>query len=151
VTDAWWADDDNLLAAVKVALESTEEVPARFIQTARASFAWHDIDAELAALTYDSASDLLAGTSTRADPAALRNLTFEASELSIELEVIGDVLHGQLVPPQAGSVEIRLTDGASATTPVNEVGYFTASAPAGPFRLHCSAGDVVVQTEWITL
>jgi len=152
VTNAWWDDDEKLLGAIKVAIEQVEDVPASFIETGKASFAWHDIDAELAALTYDSAGDLLAGAGTRADPATLRNLTFDASQLTIELEVIADVLHGQLVPPQAGEVEVRCSDGTSSTAPVNDVGYFTTSAPAGTFRLHCrTATDVVVQTEWITL
>ncbi len=150
MTDAWLDDDDALLGALKVAL--ADDVPASFVEMGKASFTWRDIDAELAALTYDSAYDLLAGSATRADPAAARNLTFEARDLSIELEIVGDVLHGQLVPPQAGQVEIRRADGTSSATSANDVGYFTITPPTCRFRLHCrTTADVVVQTDWITL
>jgi len=152
VTGAWWDDDDKLLGAIKVALEAADDVPTNFVETGKASFAWHDIDAELAALTYDSASDRLAGAGTRADPATLRNLTFDAGRLTIEIEIIGDVLHGQVVPPQAGEIEVRRADGTSRPLPISDVGYFTTAAPEGAFRLYCrTAGDIVVQTNWITL
>ncbi|MBO0838458.1 MAG: hypothetical protein J2P28_23485 [Actinobacteria bacterium] len=153
MTGAWWDDDDQLLSAVKTALAAADEVPRRFVEIGKASFAWRDIDAELAALTYDSADDALAGAGTRAEPASLRCLTFDASQLTIEIEVIGEALHGQLVPPQPGEVEIRHADGTSSTAPVNDVGYFTATpVPAGTFRIYChTANDIIVQTDWITL
>jgi hypothetical protein len=150
VTTAWLDDDDQLLSALKVAL--ADDMPARFVDTAKASFTWRDIDAELAALSYDSARDELAGAATRAEPSAARYLTFDATDLAIELEIVGDALHGQVVPPQAGEVEVRLADGTSTTAPVNDVGYFTVPPPQGTFRVHCrTANGVVVQTGWITL
>lgn len=153
MTGAWWDDDDQLLSAVKTALAAADEVPRRFVEIGKASFTWRDIDAELAALTYDSAADALAGAGTRAEPASLRCLTFDASRLTIEIEIIGEALHGQLVPPQPGEVEIRHANGTSSTAPVNDVGYFTATpVPAGTFRIYChTANDIVVQTDWITL
>ena len=152
MTNAWWEDDDQLLGAIKVALETADDVPARFVETAKATFTWRDIDAELAALTYDSARDALAGAATRAEPTAARYLTFDATDLAIELEIVGDAMHGQLVPPQAGEVELRLGDGTSSSTSVNDVGYFTVPPPDGTFRLHCrTAANLVVQTGWITL
>jgi hypothetical protein len=152
VTDAWWNDDDALLGAVRAALVAHDDVPASFVELGKASFAWRDIDAELAALSYDSAQDALAGASTRAEPGTSRYLTFDASRLSIELEIVGDVLHGQLVPAQAGRIQLRRADGTADDAAVNEVGYFTASPPSGRFRLHCrTADDVVVQTDWISL
>lgn len=152
MTGAWWNDDEQLLGALKVALEAADDVPARFVEIGKATFTWRDIDAELAALTHDSARDALAGAATRAEPTAARYLTFEASHLTIELEAVGDVLHGQLVPPQAGQIEVRLADGTSSSTSANDVGYFTTAAPTGNFRVHCrTAHDVVVQTGWIAL
>ena len=153
MTGAWWDDDDQLLSAVKTALATADEVPKRFVEIGKASFTWHDIDAELTALTYDSANDALASASTRAEPASLHCLTFDASQLTIELEIIGDALHGQLVPPQPGEVEIRRADGTSGAARVNEVGYFTATpVPTGTFRIYChTASDIVVQTDWISL
>ena len=151
MTRAWLEDDDQLLSALKVALDG-DDVPLRFVETAKATFTWRDIDAELAALTYDSARDELAGAATRAEPSAARYLTFDATDLAIELEIVGDALHGQVVPPQAGEVEVRLADGTSTTAPVNDVGYFTVPPPEGTFRVHCRTADgTVVQTGWITL
>ncbi len=106
MTSEWWNDDDTLLAAVTRAIREAEDVPPSIVEAGKMAFAWHNIDAELAALTYDSSRDVLAGASTRSatEPAELRCLKFDASELSIELEIIGDVLHGQLVPAQPGEV-----------------------------------------------
>jgi len=146
-------DDDQLLAVLKSALDAQESVPSSFVTTAKASFVWRTIDAELAALTYDSSHDLLAGSASRAEPAALRCLTFGTSRLTIELEIIQDVLHGQVIPSTAGQVEIRHADGATTPVPINDVGYFTYSpVPSGTFRLHCRTADgTAVLTDWITL
>jgi hypothetical protein len=65
---------------------------------------------------------------------------------------VGDVLHGQLVPAQAGEIQLRRVDGTADRATVNDVGYFTAAPPAERFRLHCrTADDTVVQTDWISL
>ena len=50
-------DDDRLLAALGQALKAREAVPSWFIETGKNAFAWHNIDAELAQLTYDSEQD----------------------------------------------------------------------------------------------
>ena len=94
VTGEWWNDDDALLAAVRDAIREAEDVPPDFVEAGRTAFAWHNIDAELAALTYDSLQHALADAETRSatEPAELRCLIFDASELSIELEIIGDAL-----------------------------------------------------------
>jgi hypothetical protein len=151
--NAWLSDDDALLTAVKEALREQSDVPASFVDAGVASYAWHNIDAELAALTYDSSQDMLAGASTRAEPAELRNLTFDANHLTIELEIISDRLHGQVIPPERGTVELRREDGSVATAEINDVGYFTATpVPTGTFRLYCNTDSgVAVLTDWITL
>lgn len=46
--------DDRLVAALTEALREAEVVPPRFVDVGRAAFAWHNVDAELAELTYDS-------------------------------------------------------------------------------------------------
>ena len=153
VTNAWLSDDDALLTAVKEALHEQSDVPASFVDAGVASYAWHNIDAELAALTYDSSQDMLAGASTRAEPAELRCLTFDANHLTIELEIISGTLHGQVVPPQRGTIELRHAGGTVTTAEINDVGYFTAAPlPEGTFRLYCNTNSgVAVLTDWITL
>jgi len=155
MTSRWWSDDDELLAAVGEALRSANDVPRHFIEAGKSAFAWHNIDAELAALTYDSATHpqehLVA--ITRAEPAPLRALTFASPRLSIHIEVVREALHGQVVPPQPGQIELRATGAAPVTIHVDEVGWFVIQPiPSASFRLRCRTDDgTSVLTDWITL
>lgn len=143
-----WRNDEDFLAEVQAALEP---VPVSFITAGKAAFEWRNIDAELAALTYDSALDLLAGV--RADPAALRSLTFQAAGHCVELEISDDVVHGQLVPGVRGQVELRFLDGRVANHDADTVGYFVVSpVPTDRFRLYCAPpGERPFLTDWIEL
>jgi hypothetical protein len=151
----WWKDDDQLLAALGAALRSERSVPAEFIAIGKAAFSWHDIDAELAALTYDSdfegAEAELAGV--RAEPASLRYLTFTAGELTLEIEVTADAILGQLVPPGPGRAEARTADSTMVTAVVDQGGGFTIRPiPRGSFRLYCHATNgASVLTNWLML
>jgi len=155
VTGQRWADDDELVVALKQALRPASPVPPSFIEAGKAAYAWHNIDAELAGLTYDSALEGdLVGAGSRAESAPLRALTFASAELTIEVEVTHDALFGQLVPPQPGTVQVCLTtgDGRERDTPVDEVGCFVIRpVPAGSFRLRChTAAGLSVLTGWMT-
>jgi hypothetical protein len=122
---------------------------------ARAAFAWRGIDAELAALTYDSAFEGaeagLAGL--RSESASLRYLTFTSGELTVEIEVTQDALLGQLVPPGPGQVEARTADGDVVTADLGQAGGFTIRpVPRGSFRLYChTANGTNVLTNWLML
>jgi hypothetical protein len=154
VTDPRWNDDDQLLSALDNALRSARAVPRELVEAGKAAYAWHDIDAELAALTYDSALESRhAPAVTRAEPAPLRTLTFVSAQLTIELEVTDDALLGQVVPAQAGALEVRLANRQIITAAVDELGWFVIRpVPAASFRLHCrTASGASVQTDWISL
>ena len=69
-------DDEELLAALRVALAERQAVPLEFVEAAKSAFAWHNIDAELAQLTYESNHDADAAPSTRAKTPSIRTLTF---------------------------------------------------------------------------
>ena len=150
-------DDDDLLEALGEALRAREAVPEWFVETGKNAYAWHNIDAELAQLTYDSDSasgrdrDLVAAV--RSETASIRALTFTSPHLSLELEVTEDALLGQIVPPRPGTLEVQTMAGTIATTPVDEIGCFAVEPiPASPFRLRCRTGhDTDVLTGWITL
>ena len=152
-------DDDDLLEALGEALRAREAVPEWFVETGKNAYAWHNIDAELAQLTYDSDSASASGrdrdlvAAVRSETASIRALTFTSPHLSLELEVTEDALLGQIVPPRAGTLEVQTTAGAIATTPVDEIGCFAVEPiPASPFRLRCRTGhDTDVLTGWITL
>lgn len=154
MTSRWWSNDDELFEALGRALRARQEVPSSFVEAGKAAFAWHNIDAELAALTYDSSLDeRLRETVTRAEPASLRALTFTSPQLSIELEITPDSLVGQVVPPQPGEVELHVPGGTNRTVPVDDVGSFVIrSVSSRSFRLHCrTVTGTSVLTNWITI
>jgi hypothetical protein len=151
VSDRW--DDDDLVAALREAVRARQAVPAEFVAAGKSAFAWHNIDAELAQLTYDSSLDTLYEPSMRAEAASIRALTFTAPQLTIELEVSEDSLLGQIIPAQRGTVRVQPADGTETTVAADEIGCFAIRPiPAGPFRLHCqTASGTATLTGWITL
>jgi len=150
VRNGW--DDERLLAALSEAMKARAAVPAWFIETGKNAFAWHNIDADLAQLTYDSNEDRLPAA-TRAETASIRSLTFTSEHLTLELEVTGNSLLGQIFPARAGVLEIHTRAGEISTTEVDEIGCFSVEPiPASPFRLRSSASDGThVLTGWITI
>ena len=108
--------DDALLAALREAIRARENVPARFVETGKSAYAWRNIDAELAQLTYDSDIDERMVAATRSETASIRALTFTSARLSMELEVTANSLLGQIIPPRTGTLEIHTTAGTRVTT-----------------------------------
>jgi hypothetical protein len=151
VRDGW--DDDQLLASLGEAMKARETVPAQFIEAAKNAYAWHNIDAELAQLTYDSSRDESWSAAVRSEIASIRALTFTSAHFSIELEVTGDSLLGRIMPPQEGTIEAQTRAGATTATPVDEIGFFSMEPmPASPFRLrYRTAEGTDLVTGWITL
>ena len=147
------SDDDELLAALRDAVDARAAVPADFVAAARAAFAWHDIDAELAQLTYDSTRDGDLAVATRTEAASIRALTFTSGRLTIELEVTSDALVGQVVPAQTATITVLPRIGAPAEVAADDIGCFTIEPiPLGQFRLRCvSADGVETLTGWVTL
>jgi hypothetical protein len=136
------------------ALKARQDVPSWFIETGRNAFAWHNIEAELAQLTYDSQRDRLQAAVMRSsETASIRALTFTSAHLSVELEVTGNSLLGQLLPAREGELEIHTRAGEICTTDVDEIGCFSVDPiPESPFRLRCRTADGTnVLTGWITI
>jgi hypothetical protein len=149
--DSW--DDERLLTALREAIQARQAVPAWFVETGKNAFAWHNIDAELAQLTYDSSVDLHEAAVTRSETASIRSLTFTSDHLSVELEVTGQSLLGQIIPPRSGAIEIHTRAGEISSVDVDEIGCFAVDPiPDSPFRLRCQAADGTdVMTGWITI
>ena len=151
MTESW--DDEAVLAALQRALRAREAVPPEFVEAGKNAFAWHNIDAELAQLTYDSTRDSDRVPSMRAEEASIRALTFTSAHLTIELEVGRDSLLGQVSPAQAAVIRLQPRAGAEMALPTDGIGCFSIHPiPSGPFRLHCrtDAGTEAL-TGWITL
>jgi hypothetical protein len=151
VRDGW--DDERLLAALGEAIKARQAVPSWFVETGKNAFAWHNIDAELAQLTYDSNEDRREAAVMRSETASIRALTFTSVHLSIELEVTENSLLGQIIPPRPGVLEIHTRAGEISTTEVDEIGCFAVDPiPDIPFRLRCRTADGTdVLTGWITI
>jgi hypothetical protein len=149
VLDGW--DDEQLLGALRESMRARRVVPEAFVDTGKSSFAWHNIDAELAQLTYDSRREPAVGL--RSETASIRALTFTSAHVSLEVEVTESSLLGQVIPPKLGTLETRSGAGTITSTPVDEIGCFAVEPiPASPFRLRFRTEDGAdVLTGWITL
>ncbi len=140
--------DDQLLARIAEMLEMADPMPDAVVEAAKAVFTWRTIDAELAALQFDSATEELVGVRSAE---TVRQLTFAADDLEIEVTVLSDRIVGQLVPPQPGEITLRDRSGESSAQ-TDGLGRFTIERiPRGPVRLTCGLADRTVQTEWTIL
>jgi hypothetical protein len=151
MTGQWWNDDDQLLAALRRAL-CEENVPPKVVAQAKEAYCWLGVDEELASLAYDSAgSNQLVGVRTEAAP--LRTLIFATERITIELQITADALHGQLIPPQSGEVELAPDSGDRSMVSIDPLGAFVLKPiPSEPFRIHChTAEDGSAMTTRITL
>lgn len=151
MAESW--DDETLLTALQQALRARQAVPPAFVEAGQNAFAWHNVDAELAQLTYDSTRHTGRVPSVRAEDASIRALTFSSVHLTIELEVTRDSLLGQVVPAQAAMIEVQPRTGAKTGVNADEIGCFSIHPiPRGLFRLRCqTAAGIEVLTGWITL
>ena len=151
-------DDNELEQELRQAGQLLDPVPARLMADAVEMFSWRTIDAELAELAFDSAGTQAAASVRGAEPPRL--LTFEAAELSIELELTGTAaergITGRLIPAQRAGIEIRL-GGQQLTATADVLGRFEVTAVgSGPislrFRLEGPDGPAArpIVTEWIT-
>jgi hypothetical protein len=150
---------DELLGRLGEALLAADPVPERVLAGARAAFTWRTIDAELAELVFDSATEPTGVRGGVEDTA--RQVTFQAPGVEIEVMVIDDGsrrIVGQLVPPaevQIQLVSVQVSSGDSvrgATT--DRLGRFVfQDVEPGPVRLSVlgDAGRHVVHTEWVLL
>jgi hypothetical protein len=149
----WSPDDDQLLDELGDAVRASGDVPPSIIDIGKAAFAWHNVDVELARLTFDSAigsDERLVGIRDRA-PAG-RSLTYRAPRLSIEVEILAGSARGQLIPPQPGWIELRPIHAPTTTVEADEDGWFAiAPIPAEAFQLYVrTSNGVGIVTGWIS-
>jgi hypothetical protein len=150
-------EDDELLDELRRASGRYDPPPASVIEAARASLTWRTVDAELAALAFDSALDRSAvPVRSTGGP---RQLSFNAPGLSIEVEVspagARRRLVGQLTPPQPARIDVRHAGGIT-TVNTDTLGRFRADGiRAGPVSLRCHPTDPPSAprfvTEWVTV
>jgi hypothetical protein len=135
-----------------------DPVPERWLAAARGTYTWRTVDADVAVLAYDSVLDDHRAALVRGRGEA-RLLTFEAAELTIELEVTLEGEHrrivGQLVPGIEAVVEVSHGGGVDEIA-ADRLGRFDAGPiEPGPVSLRCRgtgtpAGEAVI-TEWVRI
>ena len=140
-------DDEDLLAVLGEALREEDDVPPRVVDTGKGLFALYSLDADLAAL--EAGDKTLAGV--RAAGTAVRELDLTSGDLTIHLEIGGGRISGQVVPPQAGEVDLQTPGGLPQRVDVDELGWFAVSpAPRERFRLlFLGAEGARARTGWI--
>lgn len=149
MTEAW---QEDLLMAVDDAFEaSLAPVPSRLSEAARAAFAWRRVDAELAELLFDSASDELVGV--RGVVAERRSLRFGAHGTVMRVHLTADSLVVMLDPPAAVTCRI-----ATAVRPgevrteehrTDEHGELVVYAPDLPVRIEADLPAGTIVTPWV--
>lgn len=141
-----------LLALLRKGLEETDPVPSDVAAFARAAFTWRDIDAELAALEFDSAEEGVP-TGVRSST-TVRMMSFQAGQwiIDVEYDEVAGRLIGATSPPARFSVDLH-TSGATFTTESDDLGRFTADGVApGPLGMVLRfTRDQVIKTQWVVL
>lgn len=144
-------NDDELLGRLRRVLDAAEPEPPDARRLAYAALGWRDLDVELAELVFDSAVHE-AESLVRSAEANVRLLTFSTADVTIEVELAGGALIGQVIP--TGDVDVTLVNPEGvelATTQADELGVFTFDpVPTGPTTLVCRArdGSWSVRTAW---
>ena len=152
------APEDELLELLRGALREDDPVPDEVVRAAKAAWTWRTIDAELAALTYDSALDDEALAGVRG-VATARSLSFGDGELLIEIELTdaGDderlQLVGQIAPAVPATVAVERVDGrAAVSTGTDDLGRFHADGVArGVVRLRVEGSRGTLVTDWFAI
>ena len=152
--------DAELMEALRAVLKRVDPVPPEVDEFARAALGWRRLDADLAELLADSALESERAL-TRSGGAAVRSVTFRASDLTIDVEVAaagdGRTVLGQLAPPSAGAtVDVQAADGSLlATAESDALGRFRLVLPTGGrVRLRVLRRDpssAPIETSWLSL
>ncbi|MFP5346145.1 MAG: hypothetical protein ACLGIA_03850 [Actinomycetes bacterium] len=148
MTEPSWADDEHLLAELGQALAAGAPDSEKMTRDGYAAFTWRTVDAELAVLGYDSLLDdhvVVRGVAT-----VPRRLVFDAADTSLEIEISGNQILGQLVPPRPAEITVVSLSGESASATADEAGCFTAAVPGdGPFRVRSTSGPTTLLADWV--
>ena len=145
-----WDDftDDQLLAELREAVAEADQVTDRQREAARAAFTWRTVDAELAELLHDSA---LESAAVRGDDSA-RTLSFASGPLTLEVEIDGDTVMGQVVGAAAQSVLVQRSIADDQPLTVDASGFFRLDGVApGPVRFVVQAGDWTLTSPWVAI
>jgi len=144
--------DDALLAELRRVAGRIDPVPADAVLAARSALAYLRLDAELAELVHDSATDA-APTVVRGSGSA-RQLSFQVGVVEIDLDIVVEGerrrLVGQCVPATTLEVAVRHPGGEQVTA-TDAHGRFVVVVDAGPVSLRCAWPHLgqIIETPWV--
>ena len=149
--------DDELLAALGQAVVERNGVSERRREAARAAYTWRSVDQELAELLHDSALD--AGAAVRSSVDGPRSISFGRSGLTLEIEVEGDSVLGEVVgegaasdPTQPTTVTLLRPGGDERQVETDATGFFRLPCVGpGPTRFIVERAGWTLTTPWVTL
>ncbi|KAA1424048.1 hypothetical protein [Nocardioides antri] len=148
-------NDDELMAELAAAVAEEAEVSDRRRAAARAAFTWRTVDAELAELLHDSALD--AGAAVRSGGDAPRMLSFRRAAVTLEVEVDGDVVLGEVIDEHTddsgpATVTLQRPDSEDRTVEADASGFFRFdSVGAGSVRFVVARAGWSLTTPWATI
>lgn len=144
--------DEELMRELARALAQVDAVPEHRRAAAHGSYVWRTVDEELLALTHDSLD--LADAAVRG-ALDVRTLGFEGNGLSLEIEVDGDRVIGQVLAAATdGSVDevvLESMDDEPRTSRVDASGLFSVVVPSGPVRFGVLRSGELRRTQWVVL
>lgn len=141
--------DDELLVELARAVAEAELVTDGQREAAQAAFTWRTVDQELAELLHDSALEM---TGVRGADDAPRTLSFASGALTLEVEIDGDVVLGQVVGGAAESVVLQRSISDDQPLDVDPAGFFRLDGVApGPIRFVVQAGDWTLTSPWVAI
>lgn len=153
-------NDDELMALLGEAVAEEAAVSDRRRTAAKAAFTWRSVDAELAELLHDSALD--AGAAVRSGPGEggePRTLSFGHSGLTLEIEVDGEMLLGQVIgtgeavsATERATVMLERPDAHALSAEADAGGFFRLEGvQSGTVRFVVEQGGWSLTTPWVTL
>ena len=144
--DALTPEQTRLLADLGRAL-GPDPLPPGLIERAEQLLAYRDLDAELAALRDEAATEpagLRGGASTT-------RLRFDLADgsVAVELDPQRDRLSGQVLAGEVTEAVLERPSGGEERSTVDDLGRFAFRAvPSGPTRLRLHGPGLSVTTEW---
>ena len=149
MTDDW---QESILAELGDAFEANlAPIPPRLSEAARTAFGWRRIDAELAELLFDSATDEVAGV--RGVVAERRSLRFGAHGTVMRVHLTADSLVVMLDPPAevACRIATAVRPGEVRTEEhrTDEHGELVVYAPDLPVRIEADLPSGTIVTPWV--
>lgn len=145
-------DDAAVLRALAAALDAQEPVPEDARAVAVSAFDLGRLDAELAALVFDSLSDEPAVALRHEATRAARSLGFLAGGVRLDIELLDDeaLLLGQIEPAVGAAVELETAIGRESTR-TDDLGRFRFEDVRGSLRIRLTTDEgIVVVTPWVT-